>query len=477
MKMKGLGVFTVVAGLCLVGVLRAQTGTESPGVATRVEQLAAERNALQAMLADANTLQGKRALIQQLLEWNARGVTIDEARQVPAQPVAATTPSPANNLAEAEAAPLPAHVSVGGGAMLQNFSRGRDAEASAKAASSLGLVKAQQELEGVTRESEAKLREAQQIRNAAGATALAQRQQDAASMASQQAAGSMGNMLGDSLVQSVQQGAQAAGQALGGGAAGRMGGALGPAASGGGAVAGGGGAGEAVGGAAAAGASAAAGQIFGGGGAPPAVEPAMGSGQPAPAGGEGGGVAVDENATMAVGARLSAQPYKTGTGRVVDRLDNVAVKSVAVQKGAHTVQRDSLKEVAVQKQGAVRSTLTEGIHSTKLATQKLQAYQNANNAMDTKTRKVWDSGAESARVAGRREAQPQGRFDAFCQKHGKYGGEISRGTACPRCEAEKHQMWDAFCKLHGKYGGRGPVTSCPKCDAENKRLHGAGFIR
>jgi hypothetical protein len=448
MKNKVMVLLLAVAGLCQAPRLQAQAGGEQAGAVNHVEQLAAERSALQAMLEDANTPQEKRAFIQQLLEWNTRGVTIGEFKQRQAQhanePAPQTpgmvvgSPPPAQNLAEAEAAPLPANVAVGGGSMLQSFSKGRDAESSARAAASLGLVKTQQEMENATRESEAKLREAQQIRNSAGASALAQRQQDAASVASQQAAGGLGAVLGDSLVQSVQQGAQAAGQAIGGGAVGRMGGALGSTASGGGAVAGGGGGiGDAIGGAASAGASAAAGQIFGGG--TPAVEPAMGGGAPAVEPAMGGGVAVDENATMASGARLMP---KQG--------------AAALHKGASQTM-DTLRSASAR---------------------AVQSAQHVNQAMDAKARKVWDNAAHTqvraaAVAAGRREAQPQGRFDAFCPKHGKYGGEISKGTACPRCESEKYQMWDAHCQIHGKYGGRGPVTDCPKC----AKMYGPGFIR
>ncbi|MCX7008968.1 MAG: hypothetical protein NTY53_17265 [Kiritimatiellaeota bacterium] len=256
-RLAGLGVLFMA--VTSAPVLAQTAGSNGEATA---RQLAAERNALMEILNDANTPAEKKGTIQVLLEWNARGVTIAEVKKMQTQPppvAAITPPPPVNNLAEAEAAPMPVNVNVGGGNMLQNFSKGHDAAASSRTAASLGLVKAQQEMDSVTRESEAKQRDAQNIRNQAGASALAQRQQDAASAASQQAAGSIGNMLSDSLVQSVQQGAQAAGQAIGGGAVGRMSGAIGQAASGGGTPAGG-----AVGGAVSAGANAAAGQIFGG---------------------------------------------------------------------------------------------------------------------------------------------------------------------------------------------------------------------
>jgi hypothetical protein len=468
--------------------LQAQVGSGAAGAEVRTQQIAAERNALVEMLNEPNTPQEKKAFIQQLLEWNTRGVTIGEFKQMQAQrtsepaqqapAVVVGSPPPAQNLAEAEAAPLLANVAVGGGSMLHSFSKGRDAESSARAAASLGLVKTQQELEGVTRESEAKAREAQQIRNAAGATALAQRQQDAASMASQQAAGGFGAVLGDSLMQSVQQGAQAAGQAIGGGAVGRMGGALGSSASGGGAVTGGGGGvGDAVGGAAAAGASAAAGQIFGGGA--PAVEPAMGSGQPATVGADGGGVAVDENATMAIGARLSPRKYEKIGAEHVYRADNVVMdtrKSLAQQVGR--------ADIAVQQKRATDSVLAA--QRGQIGRSVVQSEQHVNKAMDAKARKVWDNAAnvqawaEPARVSEKKmlvRPAVQGFFDAACPKHGRYGGEIGKVKGCPQCEREKNQMWDAFCKLHGKYGGRGPVTGCPKCAAENTRLFSAGYMR
>ncbi len=281
---------------------------DSRAVGILAQQLAAERSAWQAMLDDANTPPEKRALIRTLLEWNARGVTIAEFKQRQAAPPPVAAPPPAPNLAEAEAAPLPANVNVGGGALLQSFSKGRETEASSKAAASLGLVKSQQSLETATRESEAKLREAQQIRNAAGASALAQRQQDAASAASQQAATGIGAVMGESLVQSVQQGAQAAGQAMGGGAAGRMGGGLGSA---GGTAAGG----EAAGGAVA-GASAAAGQIFGGTPASPAAAggEAMPAAGPAMAG--EGGVAAQSEAMMDVTRNRERRVY-TETGKKI----------------------------------------------------------------------------------------------------------------------------------------------------------------
>jgi hypothetical protein len=153
----------------------------------------------------------------------------------------------------------------------------------------------------------------------------------------------------------------------------------------------------------------------------------------------GGGVAVDENATMASGARLMP---KQG--------------AAALHKGASQTM-DTLRSASAR---------------------AVQSAQHVNQAMDAKARKVWDNAAHTqvraaAVAAGRREAQPQGRFDAFCPKHGKYGGEISKGTACPRCESEKYQMWDAHCQIHGKYGGRGPVTDCPKC----AKMYGPGFIR
>ncbi len=486
MKSTMAGVLGGLLGLCWMVTGLAQTGAGQAGEVTHVEQLATERSTLQAMLDDANTPADKRALIQQLLDWNTRGVTIGEFKQRQAQradepalqpqAVVVGTPPPANNLAEAEAAPLPANVNVGGGSMLQSFSKGRDAESSSKAASSLGLVKVQQGLEQATRESEAKLREAQQIRNAAGATALAQRQQDAASAASQQAAGGLGAVLGDSLVQSVQQGAQAAGQAIGGGAVGRMGGALGQTVSSGGAAAGGGGGmGDALGGAASAGASAAAGQIFGGGA--PAVEPAMGT-APVGGGADGGGVAVDENATMAIGARVGLQQYKAGARHVVGRLDDVALdarKSAAVAQ--HIGRIDG---VAIQQKRATANTLDT--QRGQIGRSVVQAEQHVNKAMDTKARRTLDHSVANVQAwvepaaASKKVYVPrsQGVFDAVCPKHGKYGGEVGKVKGCPRCEAEKYQMWDAFCQIHGKYGGRGPVTGCPKCA---KLLPRPGYIR
>jgi hypothetical protein len=282
--------------------VRAQTAAGATGADLRAQQLAAERSALQEMLKDPNTPAEKLALIQALLEWNARGVTIAEYKQRQT-----ATPPAANNLAEAEAAPLPANIASGGGSILQNLAKGRDAEASSRAAASLGLVKSQQTLESATREGEAKLREAQAMRNQAGATALAQRQQDAASAASQQAATGLGAVMGESLVQSVQQGAQAAGQALGGGAVGRIS-AGGPAVAGGSTVGGGG----EVGGGAGAGASAAAGQIFGGAPVPAAAgvggapEPVLGSG---PAVGGEGGVAAQSEAMMDVTRNRERRVY------------------------------------------------------------------------------------------------------------------------------------------------------------------------
>ncbi len=423
---------------------QAAAGVEGEGAALHAQQLTAERAALQAMLDDANTPAEKRALIQQLLEWNTRGMTIGEFKQrqalmAPSAPpaVAATTPPP-NNLAEAEAAPLPANVNVGSGALLQNFSKGRDAEAAARSSASLGLVKTQQEMENATRESEAKLREAQQVRNAAGASALAQRQQDAASAASQQAAGGLGAVMGESLVQSVQQGAQAAGQAIGGGAAGRMSGVAGSASGAGGAI--GGGAGDAVG------ASTAAGQIFGGGAS--AAPAAVGSGQ-------GGGAEPVANPVPAtIGFEASAMgegSAKRAVGKRLDgpepwqRVQGAGPESASGTRRAQTIRRD---EYPTGHRNVAGAGASAGGVAARPAADRIVAGSGAAGALRT-------SGAAAGRV--------RGLFDAVCPKHGKYGGDISRGTACPRCEQEKYMMWDAVCPSHGAYGGQGPITGCPKC--------------
>ena len=397
---------------------QGETAPASPttdAVAVHLQQLAAERSALVVMLNDPNTPAEKKAGIQTMLAWNARGVSLAEVKRMQSPPVAATAPpAPVNNLAEAEAAPLPANVTLGGGAMLHDFSKGRDAEASAKAVSSLGLVKAQQGMDSATRESEAKIRDAQTMRNQAGAAALAQRQQDAASAASQQAAGSFGKVLGDSLVQSVQQGAQAAGQAVGGGAAGRLGGAVGQVTTGGSGTSGGT-AGNAVAGATTAGASAAAGQIFGGNAVAPG---APGTGNAEPAAPSTGGAAAEQAAVM------------TDAAPQVGALSRNAEASGKRYIGPNPY---------VSGQGRAPAAPVEPPH----------------------------------RVGAPLRPATQGLFDAFCPKHGKYGGEIGKVKGCPRCEAEKNQVWDAFCQIHGKYGGRGPVTGCPQC----AQMYGKGFIR
>jgi len=432
--------------------LRAQANADNTGANVQSQQLAAERNTLLEILNDPNTPAEKRAVIQSLLEWNTRGVSIAEVKRMQAQPpvvAAAATPPPANNLAEAEAAPLPANVNVGGGAMLQSFSKGRDAEASARSSSSLGLVKAQQGMDNATRESEAKLREAQQIRNAAGATALAQRQQDAASAASQQAAGSMGAMLGDSLVQSVQQGAQAAGQAIGGGAVGRMSGAIGQSSAGGVSSAGGGG-GEVAGGAAAAGASAAAGQIFGG--SAPSAPAAVGGGQ----GGAG---------------EPAANPAPATIGFEANAMGDVSAKRM--------VGKRYVGPEPWQGQGASASDrrIAQPQGDRGMVTCFRCKNQFRCNICANPNPNVLAKHAHICTKCDRPSAPVVGLFDAACPKHGKYGGEIGKVKGCPKCEQEqRYMMWDAVCPQHGAYGGQGPVTGCPKC-ARLLPRPGSGYIR
>ncbi len=465
-------------------VAQTATGAAAGSAEVRIQQLAAERNALQALLADANTPPEKRALMQQLLEWNTRGVTISEFPQrqallaSPATPaVAAATPPPANNLGEAEAAPLPAQVNVGGGAMLQSFSKGRDAEASARASASLGLVKAQQELDNATRESEAKLREAQNIRNQAGATALAQRQQDAASAASQQAASGLGAVMGESLVQSVQQGAQAAGQALGGGAAGRMGGAVGQSSAG-------GGGGEVAGGAAAAGASAAAGQIFGGSG--PSAPAAVGGGQggtgepaagPAPvtSGGETSAMG-DGSAKRLVGKRYEGpEPWQgQGAGSKPQAASAAGQRPYAADALRQTVSHGA--GVAARDSGVADRRMAQPQGGRGTVTCFRCKHQFRCNSCANPNPNVMAKHAHVCPKCERQGAPPVGLFDAACPKHGKYGGEIGKVKGCPKCEQERYMLWDAVCPQHGAYGGQGPVTGCPKC-AKLLPRPGSGYSR
>lgn len=71
--------------------------------------------------------------------------------------------------------------------------------------------------------------------------------------------------------------------------------------------------------------------------------------------------------------------------------------------------------------------------------------------------------------------------DSFCPKHGKYGGQYKVGekVECPQCKAEKGKpvapskpqimMVDAFCPKHGPYGGQykvGEKVECQKCKAD-----------
>lgn len=418
------------AKLCAQGIPETEASSE----AIHVRQLTAERGALLDMLNDGNTPEDRRASIQRLLEWNTRGLTIAEVKKmntvVPVTAPASATPlPPVNNLAEAEAAPLPANVNAGGGSVLQNFSKGRDAEAASKAISSLGLVKVQQDMDNATRESEAKLREAQNVRNQAGASALAQRQQDAASAASQQAAGGMGAVLGDSLVQSVQQGAQAAGQAIGGGAAGRMSSVAGAAVSGGGTIGssvGGGGSGEMLGGAAAAGASAAAGQIFSGGTAP-AVTPAAvpGEGQPV----------APVNANMEAAADMSA--FRS------------AGKRVYVPNSKY--QTDG-RPYLPPKQSQYQTDGRPAIPNTRQV--ELSGMQQRVGERDRRiAQPILKPGAEMSGVAisnprnNLTPAKPQGLEEA--------------GMSVKNVSEPMH--WVQSCPRHGKYYGKGALTSCPKC--------------
>jgi hypothetical protein len=85
-----------------------QTPGAMDGLEMHDQQLAAERNALQAMINDGNTTEERRAVIQRLLDGNARGLSIAEVNRLHVQPlpVAASTPPPeVNNLVNAE--PLP----------------------------------------------------------------------------------------------------------------------------------------------------------------------------------------------------------------------------------------------------------------------------------------------------------------------------------------------------------------------------------
>jgi len=388
------------------------------GEALHSQQLAAEREALVTMLNDGNTPAERRVSIQRLLEWNARGLTFTEVKKLNAAALAPAIPPPANNLAEAEAAPLPANVNMGSGALLHNFSKGRDAEASSRAASSLGLVKTQQEMENATRESEAKLRDAQQVRNSAGAAALAQRQQETAGAASQQAAGGMGSVLGDSLVQSVQQGAQAAGQAIGGGAAGRMGSVAGSSAAGGGG--GGGEGGDMTGGAAPAlGASAAAGQIFGGGGvSSPAAAPAANVPQP------DGQVTAPVSANMEAAADMSAM--------------RSAAKRVYVPNSRYQ---------------------TDG-----------KPYLPPRSAYQTEGRPAIPNTRPAER--DRRIAQPLGKpgvMDGVADNNPRHNLKPANAWTAAELKGMGEKTsgepmhWVQSCPRHGKYSGTGALTGCPKC--------------
>lgn len=390
------------ATLCVRSQAQGGPGAENQ----TAQQLAAERSALQTMLDDPATPAEKKALLQTLLDWNIRGVTIAAYKRMQAQrvpeAVAAKTPPPRlNQLADAEAAPLPANFSAGNASMLQSFSKGRDADASAKSAASLGLVKAQQEQESAARESDARLREAQTVRNQAGAAALTQRQQDAASLAAQQASGSMGAILGDSLVQSVQQGAQAAGQAVGGAAGGRMSGAVGQMLSGGGSAnaggAAGGGAAEVMGGAANAGASAAVGQIFGGGASAPAT-----------AGATGGDGATAVPASMPVAAPVTPA---------------VAADTSAMSAGS---KRYIGPPIVSSDQNVIRDNKTPQVRGV----------------FDAVCPKHGKYGGEIGKVKGcpQCEAEKRQLWDACCPVHGKYGGQ-GPITSCPKCADEaKHLL-------------------------------------
>ena len=296
---------------------------------------------------------------------------------------------PQNNLMEAEAAPPPVNVTVPAGSMLQAFSSQRDADASAKAAAALGLVKAQQDLENVTRESEAKAREAQTIRNQAGASALMQRQQDVANVAAQQSTGSFGRVVGDGLTQGIQQGAQSAGQALGGVAGGRVTTAGAQLISGGGPPAGGA-AGDMAPGPAASGASAAGGQIFSGAGAS----------TPATAGAPVGGTAAAASTTPALAADASA----LGTG------------------SSKRYIGPPIAEAKV-------------IHDRKSPTQ-------LRGVFDAVCPKHGKYGGELGKVTGCPlcEAEKHQVWDALCPVHGKYGGQ-GPVNGCPKCADEaKHWM-------------------------------------
>ncbi len=356
------------------------------------QQLAAERGALQALLADSNTPAEKKTVAQELLAWNARGVTIagfkrQQAGQATASAVVAP---PHNTLADAEAAPPAANVAMPAGSMLQTFSSQRDADASAKAAASLGLVKSQQGLETATRESEAKIRDAQTLRDQAGSAALAQRQQDANNAAAQQAAGSMARVLGDSLVQSVQQGAQAAGQAVGGAV-----GQILPSSGGGNA----GGSATVGGSVLNAGASAAAGQIFGGGGASAPVAASAAAG--------------DGNAATAPGAAPAAVPAAP------------AVAADASAPGAGSSKRYIGPPIAA---------------ANVIRDRKPQP--QVRGMFDALCPKHGKYGGEIGKVTGcpRCAAERNQMWDALCRVHGKYGGQ-GPITGCPKCAEEaKHLL-------------------------------------
>ena len=308
----------------------------------------------------------------------------------------AQSPPAANNLAEAEATPLPISSNITSSAVLQGFSKGRDAAASSKSSAALGLVKAQQEMDGATREAEAKLREAQNTRNLAGASALTQRQQDAASAASQQAAGGIGNVLGESLAQSIQQGAQAAGQAVGGAAAGHAGSMAGPGT--------GGGAGEVAGGGAAAGASAAAGQIFGGSSAPSAPAASDGAGQ------VGGG---EPPATMAAPTTASAEAnaLRTSGKRYIGPSRARPLAPDEVNRGDDRAR--PLRPDLVNRGDARARPLA---------------------LFDAVCPRHGKYGGKVGKVKGCPQcaAERLVMWDAVCSIHGKYGGQGPR-TGCPEC--------------------------------------------
>ena len=404
MKPSQLASLGLLAGTTLLLGLNvwAQFGQSVEPPAARTvhlqQQLAAERDMLQTLLADSNTPAEKKALAQELLEWNARGVTVAGfERQHAGRATISAVVAPPPNLAEAEAAPPAANVAVPAGSMLQTFSSQRDADASAKATASLGLAKSQQGLETATRESEAKIRDAQTLRDQAGSAALAQRQQDANNAAAQQAAGSMARVLGDSLVQSVQQGAQAAGQAVGGAAGGRVSGAAGQLLPGGGGGNAGGSA--AVGGSTLnAGASAAAGQIFGGGGAgaPAATGAASGDGNSAAA---PGAAPVTAPAAPAVAADASAP----GAGS--------SKRYIGPPLGAANVSPDRKPRPQVR------------------------------GLFDALCPKHGKYGGEIGKVTGcpRCAAERHQMWDALCRVHGKYGGQ-GPITGCPKCAEEAQHL-------------------------------------